>query len=108
MTLELEPLENSTEHLAATGWTAGISYDEEVDEDLMEEDREAAVMREEKKKATWCGGLGCKYKVYAATRPFTRKRKLGHFGPIPLIHSSLRLEVVVRSRGKQPSCGAEA
>ncbi|CAM9460800.1 unnamed protein product [Pylaiella littoralis] len=58
MTLELEPLENSMEHLAATGWTAGISYDEEVDEDLMEEDREAAVMREEKKKATWCGGLG--------------------------------------------------
>ncbi|CAM9843253.1 unnamed protein product [Ectocarpus sp. 6 AP-2014] len=56
MTLELEPLETGNEHLAESGWTAGISFDPEGDEELMEEDRAMAERREERKKQA-CGGF---------------------------------------------------
>lgn len=58
MTLELEPLETGNEHLAESGWTAGISFDPEGDEELMEEDRAMAERREERKKQA-CGGFTC-------------------------------------------------
>eukprot|EP00903_Cladosiphon_okamuranus_P012381 g11604.t1 len=57
MTLELEPLETSVEHLAETGWTPGVSYEPEADAELMEEDRQEARKREEREKAKSCGGL---------------------------------------------------
>ncbi|CAB1103822.1 unnamed protein product [Ectocarpus sp. CCAP 1310/34] len=56
MTLELEPLETGNKHLAESGWTAGISFDPEGDEELMEEDRAMAERREERKKQA-CGGF---------------------------------------------------
>lgn len=48
MTLEMEPLEIGVKQLAASGWTAGSSYDAEADADLMAEDRMEAVKRAER------------------------------------------------------------
>ena len=61
MTLELEPLANGLKRLTESGWTPGVSYEPKADAELMEEDRQAAETREERKKAKSRGGLSCEY-----------------------------------------------
>lgn len=76
MTLELEPLERYMELVADVDWCAKALRDNEADKDLMEEDRLAALKREERKKAKMCGGLSCEY---MSTSPRARSQETVRF-----------------------------
>lgn len=58
MTLEKEAIDTSLSKLAPSGWTPGIAYDAEADEELMEDDRVEAVKREDRNKRS--GFFSCK------------------------------------------------
>eukprot|EP00904_Undaria_pinnatifida_P006693 jgi/Undpi1/3153/HiC_scaffold_15.g06527.m1 len=50
MTLEMEAIETSLAKLAPSGWTPGVAYDKNADQELMEEDRLEAQKRAERSK----------------------------------------------------------
>lgn len=50
MTLEMEAIETSLAKLAPSGWTPGVAYDKDADQELMEEDRIEAQKRTERTK----------------------------------------------------------
>ena len=62
MTLEMEAIETSLAKLAPSGWTPGVAYDKNADQELMEEDRIEAQKRTERTKKSGffsCEGPVC-------------------------------------------------
>lgn len=51
MTLEMEAIETSLSKLAPSGWKAGVSYDAQADQELMEEDKVEAKKREQRNQS---------------------------------------------------------